>query len=121
MRALLVAVAGAAGALCRFGVGSAVGERSFPWSTLAINVGGSFALGLLLTVAAGRAWPDDVTTPVAIGFLGAFTTFSTFTWEAVSLERADRLALAAGYVALSVALGLVAAAAGQRLGHVLDG
>ncbi|MCU1499923.1 MAG: camphor resistance protein CrcB [Acidimicrobiales bacterium] len=121
MRILLIAVAGAAGSLCRYGIGLAFGERSFPWSTLLINVGGSFTLGLVLTVADVRDWPPEVTTPIAIGFLGAFTTFSTFAWEGVSLARADRMAAAAGYAALSVALGFVAAAVGLRVGQAVQG
>ena len=56
MRVLLIGIAGAAGALCRYGIGVAVGARSFPWSTLGINVAGSFVLGLLdLFVRADRA------------------------------------------------------------------
>lgn len=121
MRVVLVALAGAAGALCRYGIGLVVGERSFPWSTLAINVVGSFLLGLLLTMAASRQWSPQVTTPIAVGFLGAFTTFSTFAWEGVSLGRADRLYLAAGYIALSVSLGIGAAVVGVRVGQTLQG
>lgn len=114
-------LAGAAGALCRYGIGVMVGERSFPWSTLAINVAGSFALGVVLTVAAARHWSPEVSTPVTVGFLGAFTTFSTFAWEGVTLGRAERLAAAAGYAVLSVVLGLVAAVAGLRVGQSLPG
>lgn len=120
MQAVLVAVAGAAGALSRYGIGSAVGERSFPWATLAINVSGSFLLGLVLTLARQRGWSPEVTTPVAVGFLGAYTTFSTFAWEGLELGRADRVAVAAAYVAGSVVLGLLAAAAGWGAGSALS-
>lgn len=119
MRVVWIALAGAAGALCRYGIGLAVGERSFPWATLVVNVAGSFLLGLLLTVATERGWPADVTVPVAVGFLGAFTTFSTFVWDGVSLGRTDRLPAAMGYVALSVGLGLGAALLGLRAGQAL--
>jgi len=118
VRAVLVAVAGAAGALVRYGIASAVGSRGFPWATLAINVSGSFLLGLVLTVAQGRGWSPNLTTPVAVGFLGAYTTFSTFAWEGLDLGRDDRLGVAALYVAASVVLGLLAAAAGWGVGSL---
>lgn len=105
-------VAGAAGAVARYAVGMAVGVRSFPWTTLAINLAGSFALGLLLTTAVARRWPDTATVPLAVGFLGAFTTFSTFSYETYTLARTDRAATAAVYVAVSVVGGVLAAAGG---------
>lgn len=119
MRLGLIAGAGALGALARYGIGQLVGERSFPWATLAINVAGAFALGLLLTVALDRSWDRDVVVATSVGFLGAFTTFSTFTWESIGLLRSDRLLAAAGYVGLSVTLGLAAAAVGLRVGEAI--
>ena len=116
MRILLVGLAGAAGALCRYGIGVAVGARSFPWSTLGINVVGSFVLGLLVEVAGARGWSPGVTAPLAIGFLGAFTTFSTLAVETDLFLRTDRAATAAAYVLVSVGLGLAAAASGYRVG-----
>ena len=114
MKVVLVALAGAAGALTRWGIGSVVGTRSFPWATLAVNVAGSFALGWVL---AGDRWSVTATTAVTVGFLGAFTTFSTFAFEATSLARDDRAGTAFLYVAASMALGLLAAAGGWRLGR----
>lgn len=115
MQVVLIAIAGAAGALSRYGIGTAVGGRSFPWSTLGINLAGSFALGLVLRVAELRDWPQDVTLPLAVGFLGAFTTFSTFSVETFDLLRTDRAPEAAVYVALSVLGGLAAAAVGYAV------
>lgn len=116
---LLVAAAGAAGAVSRYAVMLAVGPRPFPLATLAVNVAGSFLLGLVLTVGAlGRLSPQT-TTVIAVGFLGAFTTYSTFSWELFSLGRTDRLALAAAYLAASVVLGILAAAVGYRIGTTL--
>lgn len=112
MKAVLVAVAGAAGALSRYGIGVVVGVRSFPWSTLGINVAGSFLLGLVLVLGEERGWPETATVPLAVGFLGAFTTFSTFSYETFTLARTDRAGTAAVYVTLSVIGGLAAAAAG---------
>ncbi len=58
-----------------------MGPRSFPWATLAINLLGSFLLGVLAKLAADGGWPDKTTLPLGVGFLGAFTTFSTFSVE----------------------------------------
>ena len=112
VRVGLVCFAGALGVLARYGVGLAVGTRSFPWSTLAINLVGSFLLGLVL--GADRFSPD-VRVAVTVGFLGAFTTFSTFAFEATDLVRDGRAPAAAAYVAASVVIGLGAAWAGYSL------
>ena len=114
---LLVVLAGATGTAARYGIGLAVGPREFPWATLGINVAGSFLIGLVLTMGAlGRLSPQT-TTALAVGFLGAFTTFSTFSWETLVLGRANQVALAVLYVLLSVLLGWLAAALGYRLGQ----
>ena len=86
--------------------------RSFPWATLGINVAGSYLLGLVLVLGARRDWPEAVTVGIAVGFLGAFTTFSTFSYESYTLLRTDRAGAAAAYVLASVGLGVVAAALG---------
>ncbi len=107
-----VALAGALGAVTRYLIGTAVGARSFPWATLGINVLGSFLLGLVLGGPGMNRWSPTVTTAVAVGFLGAFTTFSTFAFEATALVRDDRAGTALLYVASSLALGLAASALG---------
>ena len=112
MKVLLVGVAGAAGVLGRYGIGVAVGTRSFPWSTLGINLLGSFLLGLLLTAGIERDWSDSTTAPLGIGLLGGFTTFSTFSYEAQTMLRDDRPGAAAAYVAASMIGGVLAAAGG---------
>ena len=115
MKVVLVGIAGAAGALARYGIGLAVGGRSFPWSTLGINLSGSFVLGFVLAFGLERGWSETTTVPLAIGFLGAYTTFSTFSYETFTLARTDRAALAAIYVAVSVVGGALAAFAGYTL------
>ena len=118
MRVLLVAIAGAAGALCRYGIGVAAGVQSFPWPTLAVNSAGSFLLGLLLAGGSGRL-SDTVVVMLSVGFLGAFTTFSTFSYETQTLLRTGRGAAALLYVALSVLLGIAGAAVGYACGRAL--
>ena len=113
---LAVFVGGGAGAVCRYSVGRFVGARyggAFPLGTFLINITGCFALGLLasLLVATHR----DVTllpALLATGFLGGYTTFSTYAVEGVVLYngRSERLALS--YLLGSVVAGLLAAAAG---------
>ena len=112
LRVALVGAAGALGALARYWIGTAVGIRSFPWATLAVNVLGSFLLGLVLGGPGTGRWSPTTTTVVAVGFLGAFTTFSTFAFEATALVRADRTSAALAYVAASLAFGLAASAVG---------
>jgi CrcB protein len=116
-RTLFVGVAGALGALSRYGIGMAIGVRTFPWATLSINLVGSFVLGFVLAGPGAGRWSPTVTTGVAVGFLGAFTTFSTFAYEAQTMLRADEPARALTYVALSVGLGLLAAASGYSVGR----
>jgi len=115
VKLVLIGMAGAAGALARYGIGNAVGQRSFPWGTLGINLVGSGLLGLLLKLAVDRGWPDTTTLPLGVGFLGAFTTFSTFSVETHSMLQADRLWAAGAYVAASLIGGIAAAAVGYAL------
>ena len=117
---LLLAIAGAAGAVSRYGIGLAVGMRSFPWATLGINVTGSYLLGLVLVVGARREWSDVATVPVAVGFLGAFTTFSTLSHETFTMLRTDRAGAAAVYVVSSIVLGVLAACLGYLSGRAVS-
>jgi len=121
VKVVLVAIAGAAGALSRYGLGVAVGVRSFPWATLGINLVGSYLLGLVLVLGAERDWPETTTIPLSIGFLGAFTTFSTFSYETYTLARTDQAGTAAVYVAASLVGGVLAAAAGYVTGKAVSG
>ena len=85
MPLLLIGLGGFAGAITRYLVDGVVSDRTgggFPWGTLVINVSGSFLLGLLFAMTAERAiLPAEIRGPVMIGFLGAYTTFSTFMLE----------------------------------------
>ena len=108
MIVLFVAVAGAAGVLARYGFTEALGGGAAPWSVLAVNVAGSFAIGLL----AGYGASEDTRAIAGIGFLGGFTTFSTFSLDVFADLEAGRPGRALAYVLLSVGLGVGAAAAG---------
>lgn len=113
-----VAVAGALGAVARYGLGVIVGPRHFPWTTLGINVAGCFLLALLLTGPAADRLSPTTATALSVGLLGAFTTFSTFGYETVTLLRDERLEAAAVYALVSLLLGVGAAAAGYWLGDL---
>jgi CrcB protein len=113
-----VAAGGALGAPARYGVAQLVDVEAgtFPWATFAVNVSGSLALGFLLVVIVRRYPPDRHAQPfLATGFLGAYTTFSTFVVEIDLLIRDGRAALAVTYVLASVLVGLAAAWAGMAL------
>lgn len=115
MRYAIVACAGALGAVARYGVGLTVGVASFPWATLIVNVVGSALLGFVLAVE--PRWNTDVVAAVGIGFLGAFTTFSTFSADTLALVRDGRAGVALGYVSASLVLALAGCAAGYALGR----
>ncbi len=112
-------VAGACGALLRYEVELHVRRRvgpHFPYGTLVINVTGAFALGLLTGLAAHHGVPSDVVTVAGTGLLGAYTTFSTFTYDTVALAEQGRTSRAATNVAATLVAGLGAAALGILVG-----
>jgi fluoride exporter len=117
VRTALVAAAGAVGAVVRYRIGMAVGLRSFPWATAIINIIGCFLLAFVLFGPLAARWSPATTAAVTVGFLGAYTTFSTFGYETFSLLRADRFGAAGAYVALSLLGGLGAAALGFVAGR----
>ncbi|HET9852845.1 MAG TPA: fluoride efflux transporter CrcB [Candidatus Limnocylindrales bacterium] len=123
MTLLLVGAGGFFGAVSRYlvdgWVASATGGR-FPWGTLVINVSGSFLLGLLFAASIERNLiPAAIRVPVLIGFIGAYTTFSTLTLETWRLVEDGSYALAVGNLAGSMLLGMVAVVAGLTIGRAL--
>lgn len=90
-----------------------------PLATLVVNVVGSFLLGLLTALAFARVVPESWRGPLAIGFLGSLTTWSTFGLETVLLAQRGQLPAAVANVGLQLVLGLSAAAAGLWLGRLL--
>lgn len=115
MTLLLVALAGGIGAATRFLVDSWVAARlrsSVPAGTVAVNVTGSLALGLLTGWALRHAGGGQVASIVGTGFLGGYTTFSTASVEAVRLARGGRVTAALGHAVAMLVLSLAAALAG---------
>ena len=120
---VLVGIGGFFGAIARYVVdGWTTGFTggSFPWGTLAVNLSGSFVLGLLFALTAERAiLPAEIRAPVLIGFIGAYTTFSTWMLETMRLAEDGAMVAAAGNIAGSIALGLVAVFAGLAVGRAI--
>jgi CrcB protein len=115
MRFLWVGVGGAAASIARYAIGLGVDQPHFPWATLGINLSAAFALGLFLTVALGHL-SVAVMTPIAVGLIGGFTTFSTLMWEGFTFSRTDRAGIVLTYVSVSVIGGFVAAWAATHSG-----
>lgn len=123
LAAIAILVAGALGGIARVWVASAVAARlgeGFPWGTLAVNLTGAAALGLFAGVHGLPAGGGGIVAAlVAIGFLGSYTTVSSFALQTVSLARAGDRTRAALNVLATLGLGLAAAAAGFLLGGLV--
>jgi len=123
MTVAAIAVAGALGALMRFGIEGLVSNRwpgAFPWGTFVVNVTGAFALGFVFVLLTERvtidAWARSALT---IGFLGAYTTFSTLSFETYRLFEDGAIGLALANSLGSLAAGLVAVYLGVVAGRAL--
>jgi len=117
MVALLVAAGGALGVLSRYGISRlTLHSEALIWSTVGINIVGSFLLGLLV---AEHWFSRDLREALGVGFLGGFTTFSTFSVQVVLDADAGEPGKALVYVLASVVGGIAAAAAGYVVGRRL--
>ena len=118
-----VGIGGALGAVLRYwldGVVSRWAPGAFPWGTFVINVSGCFAIGFLSALLTGRVLPHPaLRTALLVGFVGAYTTFSTFAYETQQLARGGAFALALANVVASVVAGLLAVWLGTALGGAL--
>jgi CrcB protein len=123
MPLILIGLGGFAGAVTRYLVDGLVSDRtggSFPWGTLVVNLTGSFILGMLFSLTTERAiLPPEIRGPVLIGFIGAYTTFSTWMLESWRLAESGALVLAAANIAGSTALGIFAIVAGLTIGRYI--
>lgn len=120
---LLVAVAfgGVLGAPARFLVDLVLGERlrsELPWGTFAVNIVGTFVLGVVVGLAEHHHVDSTLVALVGTGFCGSFTTFSTFAFETMLLGEDGRIVAAAGAVFGGIAAALAAGAVGLSLGLI---
>jgi len=120
---LMIGVGGFFGAIARYLVDGWVIARTgaaFPWGTLVVNLSGSFVLGLLFALAIERGvLPAELRGPVLIGFIGAYTTFSTLALESWRLVAEGSYLLGAANLVGSMLFGIIAVVAGLALGRVL--
>lgn len=123
LQVVSIGVGGFAGAVARYLLDGWVTDRSggqFPFGTLAVNVIGSFLLGLLFAMTVDRSiLPAELRAPLGVGFIGAFTTFSTLMLESWRLVEGGAAPLAALNIAGSVALGVMAVVAGLAAGRAI--
>ena len=121
MRVAVVAIGGALGAVARYGVALLVARfwtRDFPLATFLINITGSFILGFFATMAAERTAIDPLLRLlIATGFVGAYTTFSTFEYETQRLAETGGTAMALANVFASVIAGFIAVQLGVMIGR----
>ena len=120
---LFIALGGALGSIARFWVGSTISGRmgiKFPYGTLVVNLTTCVIIGFTLTYLGKRA---DLNPAwrffIPVGFIGAYSTFSTFEWETLSTMRSGAFFLAALYTVGSMLLGLIAVWGGTWLGEAL--
>jgi CrcB protein len=121
---LFIAAGGALGSIARYWIGSTIGSRMgtrFPYGTFVINLTACIIIGFSLTYLGKRvelnpAWRFLI----PIGFVGAYSTFSTYEWETLSSLRSGAFALAALYAVGSLVLGLAAVWAGSLLAEVIS-
>lgn len=120
---LLIALGGGLGSMLRFWVASTIGGKMgvrFPYGTLAVNLTACVILGFALTWLGERAEISPAWRYlVAVGFIGAYSTFSTYEWETLSNLRSGAFALASFYALGSLALGLAATWCGAALAEAL--
>jgi CrcB protein len=120
---LLIALGGSLGSVLRYWVGSTVGGRlgvRFPFGTLVVNLTACLVIGFALTRFGQRA---EISAAwrylVAVGFIGAYSTFSSYEWETLSTLRSGAFALASLYAVGSMVLGLVAVWCGAALAEAV--
>ena len=120
----LIALGGSLGSVARYWIGSTIANRMgtrFPYGTFVVNMTACIVIGFILTVLARRA---DINPTwrylIPVGFVGAYSTFSTFEWETYSSLQTSAFLIAGLYVVLSCLLGLVAVWCGVLVAKVVS-
>ena len=113
---LLVALGGGIGSMVRYAFTLLISARYFPWPTVAVNIIGSFLIGLILAISIKEeSFLNNWKLFLATGICGGFTTFSAFSFENLTLLQNGKYALALVYVSASIVFGIAAAFGGYRL------
>ncbi|MFY9743925.1 MAG: fluoride efflux transporter CrcB [Candidatus Sulfotelmatobacter sp.] len=123
LKYLMVGVGGCLGSILRFWLGSYIGSRMgtrFPYGTFVINVTGSFLVGLAFALLTARThWSPNWRYLIPIGFIGGYTTFSSFEYETLRTVQDGQIGVGLLYVGLSVCLGFVAVWGGFLTGRAI--
>jgi len=122
LKYVVVGVGGFLGAIARYALGTYIGGRygvRFPLGTFVINVSGSFLIGLILTLLARTTASAYWRYLIPIGFIGAYTTFSTFEYETLRAIQDGQLMTGFLNIALSLVIGFIAVWAGAAIGRVM--
>lgn len=118
-RYLFIAIGGAFGSMARYWVGTTAAARwgiAFPYGTLIVNLTACLIIGFAITYAGKRTGANPAWRfLIAVGFIGAFSTFSTFEWDTLATLRSGAFLLAAFYVLISMVAGLIAVWGGSLL------
>jgi CrcB protein len=119
LKLLLIAIGGALGSVARYGTGTLLLEPTqrtlFPWGTLTVNLVGCLLIGYINGILDDRLIRAEFRFLLVIGFLGGYTTFSTFGWEAAAFLRDQQYARAAAYVLANNVIGVLLVMVGYAL------
>ena len=124
MNVLLVALGGAIGSVARYLAGAFIANRfdpGFPWGTFIVNVSGSFLIGVILSFVGGGLLPAGARPFLAVGVMGGYTTFSTYSHETLQLMQGGEFGAAMLNALGQVITGLIAVYLGVGLGRALGG
>jgi len=123
LKYLFVGIGGCLGSILRFWIGSYIGSKMgtrFPYGTLVINVTGSFLIGLIFALLTVKThWSPNWRYLIPIGFIGGYTTFSSFEYETLRTIQDGQIGLGLLYVATSVVFGFVAVWGGMIAGRAI--
>ena len=123
MTVVWVFLGGGAGSAARYLIGrwaaAAIGI-TFPYGTLIVNLSGCFALGAVVQLAVAGAWHGDVRAAIAAGFLGGFTTYSSFNQETIAMFTSGATGAALANIAITMAGGLAAGALGAAAARLVQ-
>jgi CrcB protein len=113
---LLVGLGGGIGSMLRYASSLLIPSRFFPWSTFAVNITGSFIIGIILALSMrDEVFMNNWKLFLATGICGGFTTFSSFSAENIELLQSGKYTLAFTYICCSILFGIAAAWAGVRI------
>ena len=122
LKYVVIGIGGFLGAIARYALGIYIGSRygvRFPYGTFVINVSGSFLIGLIMVLLARTTASPYWRYLIPIGFIGAYTTFSTFEYETLLAVQGGQVMTGLLNVVLSLVVGFVAVWAGSALGRIL--